>query len=135
MTENDPAQADLPPLKLRSRRRVLMRDVPNLRRPPKPPKPKQAKVPREREDGEREREHRPLYWRMLGLHHVQPNGWLRALFVEGALALGVVLALAEAASIWTIVALPVSVAVLVKANDLIAGVLSGNPSGKRRREH
>jgi hypothetical protein len=67
--------------------------------------------------------YRPMYWRLLRLHHIRPNGWLRALFVEGSVALAAVLVLAEAASIWTILALPVAVAVLVKANDLVAGAL------------
>ena len=65
----------------------------------------------------------PLYWRLLRLHHTRPNGWLRALYFEGAVALGVVLVLAEAASVWTIVVLPLIVAVVVKANDVLAGNL------------
>ena len=64
-----------------------------------------------------------MYWRLLRLRHVRPNGWMRALFVEGSVGLAVVLVLAEKASIWAVVALPVLVAVLVKANDLIAGAL------------
>jgi hypothetical protein len=137
-----------PPLKLRRHRRVLFPDMVEIklpRRQPKPPKPaksgkpsrpakpaKASKPPKPepkpklpptavvRKPAE---EYRPLYWRMLGLRHVQPNGWLRALFVEGSVAIGVVLVLAEAASVWTILALPVIVAVLVKANDIIAGAL------------
>jgi hypothetical protein len=69
-------------------------------------------------------ERTPMYWRLLRLRYVRPNGWLRALFVEGSVGLAVVLVLAEKASIWTILALPVVVAVLVKANDLVAGALS-----------
>ena len=65
----------------------------------------------------------PMYWRLLRLRYIRPNGWMRALFVEGSVGLAVVLVLAEKASIWTIVALPAVVAVLVKANDLIAGAL------------
>jgi hypothetical protein len=68
-------------------------------------------------------EHRPMYWRVLRLHHIRPNGWLRALYLEGSIGLAVVLVLAEAASVWTIVALPVLVAVLVKANDVLVGAL------------
>jgi hypothetical protein len=67
-----------------------------------------------------------MYWRLLRLRYIRPNGWLRALFVEGSVGLAVVLVLAEKASIWAIVALPVIVAALVKANDWIAG-------GVRRR--
>jgi hypothetical protein len=63
----------------------------------------------------------PLYWRLLRLRHIRPNGWLRALFFEGAVALAVVLALAGVASVWTVVVLPFVVALLVKANDVVAG--------------
>ncbi|HVT21938.1 MAG TPA: hypothetical protein VHE57_11180 [Mycobacteriales bacterium] len=65
----------------------------------------------------------PLYWRVLRLRHTRPNGWLRALYFEGSVALAVVLVLAEAASVWTIVVLPFVVAVVVKANDVLAGSL------------
>jgi hypothetical protein len=65
----------------------------------------------------------PLYWRLLRLRYTRPNGWLRALYFEGAVALGVVLVLAELASVWTIVVLPLVVAVVVKANDVLAGNL------------
>jgi hypothetical protein len=71
-------------------------------------------------------ERTPMYWRLLRLRYVRPNGWLRALFVEGSVGLAVVLVLAEKASIWTILALPVAVAVLVKTNDLVAGGLQHN---------
>jgi hypothetical protein len=65
----------------------------------------------------------PLYWRLLRLRYTRPNGWLRALYFEGSVALGVVLVLAEVASVWTIVVLPLVVAVVVKANDVVAGNL------------
>jgi hypothetical protein len=65
----------------------------------------------------------PLYWRLLRLRYTRPNGWLRALFFEGAVAIAVVLVLAEVASVWTIVVLPFVVAVVVKANDVLAGSL------------
>lgn len=63
----------------------------------------------------------PMYWRVLRLRHIRPNGWLRALFFEGSVALAVVLVLAEAASVWTIVVLPLVVAIIVKANDVLVG--------------
>jgi hypothetical protein len=70
--------------------------------------------------------HRPLYWRVLGLHHVRPNGWQRALLVEGVIVVAAVLVLAGVASIWTLLVLPIVVAVLVKLNDLlVAGMRSG----------
>jgi hypothetical protein len=68
----------------------------------------------------------PLYWRLLRLRYVRPNGWLRALFFEGAVAVAVVLVLSGAASVWTIVVLPLVVALIVKANDVLAGSLRRN---------
>jgi hypothetical protein len=65
----------------------------------------------------------PLYWRVLRLRHIRPNGWLRAMFFEGSVAVAVVLVLAEAASVWTIVVLPIVVALIVKANDVLVGNL------------
>lgn len=65
----------------------------------------------------------PMYWRVLRLRHIRPNGWLRALFFEGSVALSVVLVLAGLASVWTIVVLPIVVAVIVKANDVLVGSL------------
>src|SRR3954463_14345520 len=69
----------------------------------------------------------PLYWRLLRLHHVRPNGWQRAILVEGARAVAGTLVLADVASAWTLVVLPVTAALLVKAHDLVAGWL---PSGR-----
>jgi len=43
----------------------------------------------------------PLYWRALRLQHLRPNGWQRAILVEGVLALAVVLVLADVATAWT----------------------------------
>src|SRR5205807_7195130 len=39
----------------------------------------------------------PMYWRLLRLRNVHPNGWQRALFVEGVLGLSLVLVLADVA--------------------------------------
>ena len=66
---------------------------------------------------------RPLYPRLLRLRHVRPNAWQRAVLLEGALAVGVLLALAELASAWTVVVLPLAVAGVVKAHDLLQGLL------------
>jgi hypothetical protein len=65
--------------------------------------------------------HRPLYARMLRLRHVAPSGVLCFVFLEGAIALGILLALAELVSWWGVIVLPVTVAVMVKLNDVIAG--------------
>ena len=65
----------------------------------------------------------PLYWRVLRLRHVRPNGWQRAVLFEGVTAVAVTLVLADVASAWTLVVLPAATAVVVKAHDLIAGLL------------
>jgi hypothetical protein len=65
----------------------------------------------------------PLYWRMLRLRHVRPNGWQRAVLVEGVTAVAVTLVLADVASAWTLVVLPVAAAIIVKGHDLVAGWL------------
>jgi len=65
----------------------------------------------------------PMYWRMLRLQHVRPNGWQRAVLVEGVLGLSLVLVLADVASAWTLLVLPLASALMVKANDVVAGLL------------
>jgi hypothetical protein len=62
----------------------------------------------------------PLYARLLRLRRTRLHWLLRALYFEGALALGVVLYLADAASAWVIVALPVTIAVAVKIYDVVS---------------
>jgi hypothetical protein len=79
---------------------------------PDPPKPKAPK--------------RPLYVRLLHLRHIAPNAWQRAVLGEGSLALAVVLVLADVATAWTLLVLPLAVAALVKAHDLLAWLL-GRP--------
>ena len=69
------------------------------------------------------RAHRPLYARLLRLRHITPSGLLCFVFLEGAVALGVLLALAELVSWWGVPVLPVSVAAMVKLNDVLAGFL------------
>jgi hypothetical protein len=68
--------------------------------------------------------HRPLYVRVLRLRHVTPSGFLCFVFLEGAIALGILLALAELVSWWGVLVLPATVALMVKLNDVIAGALS-----------
>ena len=67
---------------------------------------------------------RPLYPRLLRLRNIHPNAWQRALLGEGALALAALLVLADLATAWTLLVLPLAVAVVVKAHDLLAGLLS-----------
>jgi len=66
----------------------------------------------------------PLYGRILGLRHVNPGGLLCFAFFEGAIALGLLLALAELVTWWGILILPVAVAVMVKINDVVAGAVA-----------
>jgi hypothetical protein len=72
------------------------------------------------------RDERPGYARLLRLRHLRPSGLLCSLFLEGAVALGVLLALAELASWWSIPVLPLTVAAMVKVNDVVAGALRGS---------
>jgi hypothetical protein len=65
----------------------------------------------------------PVYARVLRLRHLRPGGILCFLFFEGAVAAGVLLALAELASWWSVAILPVTVAAMVKVNDVVAGAL------------
>jgi hypothetical protein len=69
-------------------------------------------------------DHRPLYARMLRLRFVAPGGLLCFVFLEGAIALGLLLALAELVSWWGVLVLPLTVALMVKLNDVIAGSLA-----------
>ena len=66
---------------------------------------------------------KPLYPRLLRLRHVHPNAWQRAALGEGAIGVGVLLSMADLATAWTIVALPVAVAAIVKAHDVLQGLL------------
>ncbi|MFI9643826.1 hypothetical protein ACIG87_27885 [Micromonospora sp. NPDC051925] len=67
-----------------------------------------------------EESYRPLYARLLGLRFVNPGGVLCFLFFEGAVALAVLLALAELVSWWAVPVLPLAVAIMVKLNDVVA---------------
>jgi len=78
------------------------------------------------------REHRPLYARVLRLRHLAPSGLLCFVFLEGAMALGVLLALAELVSWWGVIVLPITVALMVKLNDAIAGSLTRPPAPAAR---
>ena len=66
---------------------------------------------------------KPLYPRLLRLRHVHPNAWQRAVLGEGAIGAGVLLSMADLASAWSIVVLPVAVAGIVKGHDLLQGLL------------
>jgi len=70
---------------------------------------------------------RPLYARMLRLRHLKLRPALAFLFLEGSIATGVLLALADIVNGWGIVAVPVAVAAMVKLNDVLAGILAPVP--------
>ncbi|GHJ52121.1 hypothetical protein ACFY03_20375 [Micromonospora chersina] len=67
--------------------------------------------------------YRPLYARVLGLRFVNPGGVLCFLFFEGAVALAVLLALAELVTWWAVLVLPAAVAAMVKLNDMVAEIV------------
>ena len=66
---------------------------------------------------------RPLYARLLRLRYLEPSPTLCFVFLEGATALAVLVALAELVSWWGVLLLPGCVAAMVKLNDLVAGAL------------
>ncbi len=70
----------------------------------------------------------PLYPRLLRLRNVHPNGWQRALLVEGMVLLGALAALADLATSWAPLILPAAAAVVVKFHDVLAGILPPRPS-------
>jgi hypothetical protein len=72
---------------------------------------------------------RSLYARALRLHHVRPGQALRLLYVEGAVALAGLAALAELASWWSVLVLPVLVAALVKVEDVATGYRRARRTG------
>ncbi|HTF07042.1 MAG TPA: hypothetical protein VK659_02595 [Asanoa sp.] len=64
---------------------------------------------------------RPFYARALRLQHLNPSSTLCFVFLEGATALAIILALAELIPLWGTVLLPLCIAAMVKINDLVAG--------------
>jgi hypothetical protein len=83
---------------------------------------------------------RPLYLRLLRLRHLRLGAWQRAVLGEGTLAVAALLVLADLASSWTLLVLPLVVAAVVKAHDVVAGLLPAPgtptapvPKDRRRR--
>jgi hypothetical protein len=74
-----------------------------------------------------------MYARMLGLQYLAPGGFLCFVFLEGAVALGILLALAELVSWWGVLVLPAMVAAMVKLNDVVAGALIRPATAVRTR--
>ena len=84
---------------------------------------------------------RPLYARLLRLRRLRLGAWQRAVLGEGSLALAALLVLADLASAWALLVLPLLVAAVVKAHDVVAGLLHapGTPTApvhqdRRRRD-
>lgn len=77
---------------------------------------------------------RPIYVRLLDLHHVRPSGWQRAALGEGSVIVAVLVVLADLASAWLLVVLPLAVAAVVKGHDVLAAGLQpvGGPGGQRQ---
>ena len=71
----------------------------------------------------------PLYPRLLRLRHLHLRGWQRIVLGEGALGAAVLLVLADLASAWTLLVLPVAVAAVVKLHDVVEGLLAGTRDG------
>ncbi|GAB3645172.1 hypothetical protein GCM10028833_04110 [Glycomyces tarimensis] len=69
------------------------------------------------------RPRRPWYSRALRLRHVYLSHAWCVVFFEGAIALGLLMALTELVSWWVVLVLPLSVAAMVKLNDVIAGAV------------
>jgi hypothetical protein len=65
----------------------------------------------------------PLYHRLLRLRYVKPRPMATFLFFEGSIMLAILLSLAEIVTWWSVVLVPVTVGVMVKLNDAIAGAL------------
>jgi hypothetical protein len=60
---------------------------------------------------------------MLGLRYVRPSALMSFLLCECAIALAALLALADLVSWWAVAVLPLSIAAMVKLNDLVTGAM------------
>jgi hypothetical protein len=70
---------------------------------------------------------------MLRLRHIHPGGLSRLLFLEGAIAVGFLAALADLASWWSMLVLPATVALVVKLDDLVTGARRARAPAPRPR--
>ncbi len=68
--------------------------------------------------------HPTWYARALRLKHTHPGGILCFLLLEGSFGIAGLMALAEFVNWWGVILLPLTVAIFVKINDLVAGVFS-----------
>jgi hypothetical protein len=76
---------------------------------------------------------RPLYARALRLRHIAPGGLACFALFEGSVGAAVILALAGLISWLALAVLPLSVALMVKLNDIVAGRLADAVDGTRKR--
>jgi demethoxyubiquinone hydroxylase (CLK1/Coq7/Cat5 family) len=86
-----------------------------------PHDPAPAPVPKAR--GGVDHVHRSFYLSLLRLNRVRPTGLQRIVLIEGSFALGVVIALADIASAWIVLILPLLVTAAVKFEDVVATAL------------
>jgi hypothetical protein len=63
-----------------------------------------------------------LYHRLLRLRYYRPRPLMTFILFEGSVIAAVLLSLAEILEWWSVLALPATVAALVKFNDVIAGL-------------
>jgi len=66
----------------------------------------------------------PLYVRVLRLKQLRPGGVMCALLFEGVIVLAVLLSLAQLVNWWSVLVLPVTVAAVVKINDMVASAFA-----------
>ena len=67
-----------------------------------------------------------IYHRMLRLRHYRPGPLMTGLLFEGSIVVPVVLSLAEILEWWSVLVVPVTVAALVKFNDVVVGLAHGS---------
>jgi hypothetical protein len=73
----------------------------------------------------------PVYHRLLRLRHYRPRPVMTAVLFEGSIVVPVLLSLAEILDWWSVLAVPVAVAAMVKFNDVALG-LPYRPSRRQR---
>ena len=69
----------------------------------------------------------PLHARLLRLRHLRMRAWQRAVLLDGSFVLAALLVLADLVSAWALLVLPAVVAAVVKAHDVVAGLLTRTP--------
>ena len=67
---------------------------------------------------------RTLYARVLRLRHLRLRPLVAFVLFEGSVAIGILLALADFVTVWAVLVIPATGAVMVKVNDVVAGGLN-----------